>query len=149
MGLLKHVLFWPWTGPSFLTRFSLEKAEEAARQELTDDEVVKEDLMALQMQFELGEVDEEEYVEREAALMQRLRDVRYWREQFGMATSGGPVQVSREDVGDETPSVAEEVVASPEGTDDRTEAEAEEQEERRGGIASSQGAEVEINLDWE
>ena len=30
------------------------------------------------------------------ALMQRLRDVREWRERLGMATAGGPVRVARE-----------------------------------------------------
>jgi hypothetical protein len=145
MGLLKHLLFWPVTGPEFLVKFSLGKVEQTAREELTDDQSVKEDLLALQMQLELGEIDDEEYVEREAALMQRLRDVRYWREQFGMGTSGGPVQVARQEPAEEeAPSVAENVVASPEGTD-----ETEEEGPRRGGIASPEGASVEIGFDWE
>ncbi len=94
MGLLKHLLFWPVTGPSFLARFSLEKVEEVVRQELTDDERIKEELLALQMQLELEEIDDAEYVAREAALMQQLREVREWREEFGMGTSGGPVRVA-------------------------------------------------------
>jgi hypothetical protein len=52
--------------------------------------------MELQMQLELGDVDDAEYVRREAELMARLRDVRAWREQLGKATSGGPVRVSRD-----------------------------------------------------
>jgi hypothetical protein len=97
VGLLKHLLFWPVTGPSFLTRFSLEKVEGAVRTELTDDSSVKRDLMELQMQLELGDIDDDEYVEREAALMGRLREVRRWREEFGMATAGGLVRVSQTD----------------------------------------------------
>jgi hypothetical protein len=97
VGLLKHLLFWPVTGPSFLTRFSLEKVEGAVRTELTDDSSVKRDLMELQMQLELGDIDDDEYVEREAALMGRLREVRRWREEFGMATAGGLVRVSQPD----------------------------------------------------
>ncbi|HSH45366.1 MAG TPA: gas vesicle protein GvpG [Longimicrobiales bacterium] len=96
MGLLKHLLFWPVTGPSFLTRFSLEKVEDAVRTELTDDSAVRKDLMELQLELEMGEIDDEEYVAREAELMHRLRQVREWRERFGMATSGGLVRVARD-----------------------------------------------------
>lgn len=144
MGFLKHILFWPVTGPSFLTRFSLEKVGQTVREELTNDQAVKEELLSLQMRLELGEIDDDEYVELEAALMQQLRDVRFWKEQFGMGTSGGPVRVA---AATEEPNVAEEVVATPEG------AAAEEAEDpdapKRGGIASPDGASVEISFDWE
>jgi hypothetical protein len=50
--------------------------------------------MALQMQLETGEIDDDEYVRREADIMKRLREVREWRERFGMSTSGGPVRVA-------------------------------------------------------
>jgi hypothetical protein len=130
VGLLKHLLFWPVTGPEFLVKFSLDKVQGAVREQLTDDQSVKEDLMALQMRLELGEIDDEQYVALEAQLMERLRDVRRWREEFGMGTSGGPVQVARS--------------AEPE------EVEPEEPPEslRRGGIASPDGASVEVSFDW-
>jgi hypothetical protein len=67
------------------------------REELTDDTPIKEDLMALQMQLEMGEIDDAEYVKREAEIMQRLREVREWREKLGMSTSGGPVRVVEDD----------------------------------------------------
>jgi hypothetical protein len=94
MGLLKHLLFWPVTGPLFLTRFSLEKVQDTARHELTDDERIKEELLALQMALELGDIDDEESLAREAELMWELREVRRWREEFGMATPGGVVRVA-------------------------------------------------------
>ena len=145
MGLLKHLLFWPVTGPNFLAKFSLEKVSETVREELTNDQSVKEELLSLQMRLELGEIDDDEYVEQEAAMMQRLRDVRYWREQFGMGTSGGPVRVSA--AADEQPNVAEEVVATPEG---EGEPPTEENDGgKRGGIATPDGASVEISFDWE
>jgi Gas vesicle protein G len=142
MGLLKHLLFWPVTGPQFLIEFSLGKVNETVREQLTDDQSVKEDLLALQMQLELGEIDDDEYVAREAALMQRLREVREWREEFGMGTSGGPVRVRRE--AEPTPDLAEQVIASPDGTDDRV-----DEAPPRGGIASPEGASVEVSFDWE
>ena len=94
MGLLKHLLFWPVTGPSFLMRFSLGKVEGVVREELTDDTAVKAELMELQLLLELGDIDDAEYVRREKLLMDRLREIREWREQFGMGVSGGPVRVA-------------------------------------------------------
>jgi hypothetical protein len=94
VGLLKHLLFWPVTGPSFLARFSLEKVQDTVRQELTDDGRIKDELMTLQMELELGEIDEAQYLEREADLMRQLREVRDWREEYGMGIAGGPVRVA-------------------------------------------------------
>ena len=145
MGILKHLLFWPVTGPSFLTRFSLEKVGDTVREQLTDDQIVKEELLSLQMRLELGEIDDDEYVEQEAALMTQLRDVRFWREQFGMGTSGGPVRVSAQSP--DAPNVAEDVVATPQDPDLADEDDPENS--RRGGIASPDGASVEISFDWE
>jgi hypothetical protein len=66
-------------------------------EELTDDAPVKQELMELQMLVELGDIDDAEYVRREAVLMQRLRDVREWRERLGKGVSGGPVRVARDE----------------------------------------------------
>jgi hypothetical protein len=130
VGLLKHLLFWPVTGPTFLTRFSLEKVEGAVRTELTDDMPVKRELMELQMQLELGDIDDDEYVRREAEVMARLRAVRHWREQFGMATAGGLVRVaSDEDESEEEPAGAD--------------------EDRTPPVASADEAQIDITLDFD
>lgn len=111
LGLLKHLLFWPVTGPMFLTRFSLTRVQGVVRDELTDDTRIKAELMELQLKLELGDIDEDEYVAQEAQLMQQLREVREWRERFGMGVSGGPVRVRSESDADEeadrTPDVAD------------------------------------------
>jgi len=99
MGLLTNILLAPFLGPVWGTRWTLEKVDRVVRDELTDDTPIKEDLMALQLQLEMGEIDDAEYVKREAEIMQRLREVREWREKYGMPTSGGPVRVAE---GDET-----------------------------------------------
>jgi hypothetical protein len=96
MGLLGKILFFPIAGPVAGIRWSLNKVVQVAEEELTDDAPVKQDLMELQMQLELGDITDAEYVEREAALMARLREVRAWRERLGKATSGGPVRVARD-----------------------------------------------------
>ena len=99
MGLLTNILLAPFLGPVWGTRWTLDKVDRVVREELTDDTPIKAELMALQMQLEMGEIEDDEYVRREAELMQRLREVREWREKFGMSTSGGPVRVAE---GDET-----------------------------------------------
>ena len=53
--------------------------------------------MALHLQLEMAEIDDAEYVRREAEIMERLREVREWRERFGMSTGGGPVRVAGEE----------------------------------------------------
>lgn len=123
MGLLKHVLFWPVTGPKFLVDFSLRRVHGVVREELTDDARIKEDLLELQLRLEIGEVDEAEYARHEAELMRQLRDVQRWREEFGMATRG-PVRVA--------------------GTEGQ-----EEPEKQEPDISSSGNAAVELHLEFE
>lgn len=95
MGLLSKLLTFPVSGPVAGIKWSLEMVERTAREELTDDTPIKQDMMELQLALESGEIDDAQYLVREGELMQRLRDVRYWREQFGMGVSGGPVRVQR------------------------------------------------------
>src|SRR5918911_5594134 len=83
MGLLTNILFFPITGPVAGIRWSLDKVMRVVREELTDDVAVKQELMELQMLLELGDIDDDEYRRRETELMQRLRDVRYWRGEVG------------------------------------------------------------------
>jgi hypothetical protein len=97
MGIISKILLFPIAGPVAGIRWSLEKVQTVVETELTDDTAIKRDLMELQMLLELGDIDDAEYVAREARLMEQLREVRAWREHFGMATPGGPVRVSRGD----------------------------------------------------
>jgi len=97
MGLLTNILFFPVAGPVAGIRWALGKVQAVVEEELTDDTSVKQELMELQLQVELGDIDDAEYVRREAALMQRLREVREWRERLGKGVSGGLVRVARDD----------------------------------------------------
>jgi len=97
MGLLTNILLAPFLGPVWGTKWTLEKVDRVVREQLTVDGPVKEELMALQVQLEMGEIDDAEYVRRETEIMKRLREVREWRERFGMSTSGGPVRVAESD----------------------------------------------------
>jgi hypothetical protein len=97
MGLLTNILLAPFLGPVWGTRFTLDKIDRAVREQLTDDTPIKEDLMQLQLELENGEIDDAEYARQEAEIMQRLREVREWRERFGMSVGGGPVRVAESD----------------------------------------------------
>lgn len=97
MGLLTNILLSPFLGPIWGTKWTLDKVDRVVREELTDDTSIKEDLMKLQLELESGEIDDAEYLRREAEIMKQLRAVREWRERFGMATSGGPVRVAESD----------------------------------------------------
>jgi hypothetical protein len=102
MGLLSNLLFFPITGPVAGIRWTLGKVAQVVDDELTDDSPIRQELMELQMQLELGDIDDAEFVRREADIMVRLREVRAWRERLGKPVSGGLVKVSGE--GDDTQS---------------------------------------------
>lgn len=97
MGLLTSILLAPFTGPVDGAMWTIDKVQRAVEEELTDDTPIKEDLMRLQLELEAGDIDDDEYVVREARIMERLREVRAWREKFGMGMSGGPVRVARDE----------------------------------------------------
>ena len=129
LGFLKHLLFWPVTGPMYLAEFSLEKVHGVVKEQLTDDQRIKEELLDLQLRLEMGDIDDDEYASEEERIMAQLREVRRWREEFGMATRGGLVQVAED--------------AKAEG----------EREEEAAPQAEPQAltgkAELEISLDWD
>ena len=74
--MLFKLLGLPLTLPVNGMKFIFQQVADLADQELYDPSVVHEQLMLLQMQLEEGDIDEEEYVEREAELMVRLRDIK-------------------------------------------------------------------------
>ena len=67
MGLLSNLLFFPITGPVAGIRWSLRKVAQVVDEELTDDSSIKQEMMELQMQVELGDIDDAEYVRRAIA----------------------------------------------------------------------------------
>ena len=108
MGLLSTIVFWPVKGPVAGIKWTLGKVQRVVEDELVDDTPVKESLMELQMRLELGDIDDDEYVAQEAALMRQLRDIREWRERLGMGTAGGPVRMARPSEGADSESGGDE-----------------------------------------
>ena len=67
--------------PVTLVKWVGEKLRESAEQELTDESVIQEQLLELQMRYELDEITEEEYVKAEDRLMARLEAIRKYKEE--------------------------------------------------------------------
>jgi len=57
------------------------KLKDTADAEITDKSKVQEELLDLQMRFEMGEVNEEEYVKKETKLLERLEAIRKYEEE--------------------------------------------------------------------
>jgi hypothetical protein len=57
-------------------KFVFKQVADLADRELNDDTVVREQLLLLQVQLEEGDIDEDDYVEQEAVLLARLREIK-------------------------------------------------------------------------
>ena len=68
MFLLDSILLAPLKGVVWMGR----KINDVVDQELNDPGRVKDELMALQIQFELNEITEQEYTEKERDLLDKL-----------------------------------------------------------------------------
>ena len=68
MFLIDSILLAPLKGVMWMG----EKLGDMAQKELTDKGRIKEQLMALQLQFELDEINEEEYNKKECEILDRL-----------------------------------------------------------------------------
>ncbi len=74
--MLFKLLGAPFTLPGAGMKFIFNQIADMANQELDDESVLREDLLLLQVQYEEGDIDDDEYAEREAELMVRLRQIK-------------------------------------------------------------------------
>jgi hypothetical protein len=72
-------------------RFVFDKLAQAVDAELTDDTVLREELLAAQMRLELGEITETEFAEIEASLLRRIREV---KEKHTATPGAGAVRIA-------------------------------------------------------
>jgi len=68
----------PVAGPYLSAKWLLEKIHEQVEGEQTDEERVKSRLMELQLRYEIGEIEEEQYLEQEELIMEDLAAIREW-----------------------------------------------------------------------
>ena len=76
MGFLTDLLTFPVLGPIKGVIWIAEKVAEQVEKELYDEDAVRGQLMELELRYDLGEISEEEYLEAEEALLERLRIIR-------------------------------------------------------------------------
>ena len=72
MFLIDDILLAPFKGIIFLA----EKINEVVEKETSDEGAVKERLMELQLKFEMDEITEEEYDQKEDELLKLLNNIR-------------------------------------------------------------------------
>ena len=72
-------------GPAKLAAWLAQQLMDAAEHEMTDEGGFREDLLALQMAFELGDVDPDEFEHRESALLEHLDTIRKTKKRQGPA----------------------------------------------------------------
>jgi hypothetical protein len=76
MGFLAKLVTLPITGPIQGVLWIAGKINEQVENELYDEGKVRGQLLELEMRYDLGEIDEEEYLSVEEALLQRLKEIR-------------------------------------------------------------------------
>ena len=72
MFLIDSILLAPLKGVIFIAK----KINEVVEKETSDEGAIKERLMALQLKFEMDEINEEEYDKREDELLKLLENIR-------------------------------------------------------------------------
>ena len=77
MFLIDDILLAPLNGVIWLGK----KINEVAEREFSDEGLIKEKLMELQMRFEMDEISEEEYNKQEEELLARLDAIRKAKEE--------------------------------------------------------------------
>ncbi|MEK7735505.1 MAG: gas vesicle protein GvpG [Nitrospirota bacterium] len=77
MFLIDDILLAPLKGLIWIG----EKINEVSEKEFSDEGLIKEKLMELQLKFELDEISEEEYNKQEKELLERLDAIRKAKEE--------------------------------------------------------------------
>ncbi|MDT5268824.1 MAG: hypothetical protein QOH49_1010 [Acidobacteriota bacterium] len=72
MFLIDDILLAPVNGFKFI----MKQIQQLADKELNDESLIKEQLLELQMRFELEEISDEDYAEAERELFARLRTIK-------------------------------------------------------------------------
>lgn len=76
MGLLAKLLTLPVLGPIAGVRWIAQAVAEQAERELYDEDAVRGRLQELELRYQLGEIDERDYLTAEDELLARLNTIR-------------------------------------------------------------------------
>lgn len=83
MLLIDDILGLPFSGFGFVLRTLQRVAEE----QYTDDAPIKEQLLELQLKLESGEITEDEYTQKEIAIIRQLREIENRKRELAGAPS--------------------------------------------------------------
>ena len=78
---LTDILTFPILGAPRMVHWVAKKLAETVEQEEMDEGKLQGDLLELQMRYELGEIDDDEYAEQETAILNRLGAIRRAKEE--------------------------------------------------------------------
>jgi len=78
---LTDILTFPILGMPRMVHWVAKKIAETAEQDEMDEGKLQGDLLELQMRYELGEIDDDEYAEQETAILDRLSAIRRAKEE--------------------------------------------------------------------
>jgi len=79
VGVLSGLLLLPLMGPAKGLVFVLEKIKEQVDAEQLDESLVADELMALTLRHDLGEVSDTQYLAEETALLERLNAIQAYK----------------------------------------------------------------------
>ena len=78
---LTNILTFPILGAPRMVHWIVKKIAETAEQDEMDEGKLQGELLELQMRYELGEIDDDEYAEQETAILDRLSAIRRAKEE--------------------------------------------------------------------
>jgi hypothetical protein len=85
--ILFRLLALPVTAPAAGIRYCLERVAEYADQQWNDEGPVRDQLLELHLELEEGQIGEDEFTERETALLARLREIRERKRELAQASA--------------------------------------------------------------
>lgn len=89
MRLLSEILLSPVSGPVRAAGFVLNRIKDQVEAEYLDEGKVQAELLDLTLRYDRGEVNDDEYKEQEAAILQHLNDIRAYKESAEREQSAG------------------------------------------------------------
>ena len=79
--LISDILTFPLLGAPRMVHWIAKKIAETVEQETMDEGKLQGDLLELQMRYELGEINDDEYAEQETDILDRLSAIRRAKEE--------------------------------------------------------------------
>lgn len=79
--LLTDILTFPVLGIPRMFHWVVKRIAEVAEEDEMDEGKLQGDLLELQMRYELGEIDDDEYAEQETAILDKLSAIRRAKEE--------------------------------------------------------------------